>query len=195
MLKELLSKYNIVLASASPRRQQIFKELGLDFEIRKQSVPEKYPKHLKGKEIPIFLAELKASELTKNLGPDELLITSDTIVWYEGKTLGKPRNNMDAHNMLRDLSGNWHEVITAVCFTTKQKRCTIHDSTSVKFKELSEMELNYYIENYQPYDKAGAYGIQDWLGHIAIEEIRGSYTNVMGLPTHLVYKTLMAMVC
>ncbi len=190
MFREKLHGFTIILASGSPRRQQFFKELGLDFEVRLKPVEEIYPPNLKGGQIPDYLAELKASVFDGSLGPNEILITSDTVVWHDGQSLAKPADEDEALSMLKALSGDWHEVITSICFTTPQSRKTVHQVTQVKFKTLSEEEIRFYIEQYRPFDKAGAYGIQEWLGHIGIEEIRGSYTNVMGLPTHLLYKTL-----
>lgn len=198
MIKNPLSKklkgYKIILASGSPRRKKFFEELGIDFEIRVKSVDEKYPESLKGKEISDYLAKLKASAFNGQLRENEILITSDTVVWHNDESLAKAANIKEAAHMLKKLSGNWHSVITSVCFTTKATQLVESSVTEVKFNELSHSEINYYIETYEPFDKAGAYGIQEWLGSIAIEEIKGSYNNVVGLPTHLVYKTLMDMV-
>ncbi|MGY8915796.1 MAG: Maf-like protein [Flavobacteriales bacterium] len=193
MLKEHLKKFQIILASGSPRRQQFFRELGLDFEIRLKPVEEIYPDQLKGAEISDYLAELKANPFKKELEEHEILITSDTVVWHNGISLAKPRDAQEAYSMIKTLSDDWHEVITSVCFTTSTLQKTKHHSTKVKFKPFSDDEIWYYIENYKPYDKAGGYGIQEWLGLIGIEQIEGSYANVVGLPTHIVYKTLMDM--
>lgn len=190
MLQEKLKGYLLILASGSPRRQQFFKELGLDFEIRLKPVEEKYPTQLKGSEIPDYLAELKAAAFIGELKPNEILITSDTVVWHNEKSLAKPANSIEAFTMLKTLSGDWHEVITSVCFTTTSKQRIVTEITRVKFKELTDEEIQFYVNTYKPCDKAGGYGIQDWIGLIAIEEIKGSYTNVVGLPTHLVYKVL-----
>ncbi len=190
MLKEKLKKYHIILASASPRRQQFFKDLELDFEIRIIPVEEKYATALVSNEITDYLSQLKAS-VYRDLQPNDLLITSDTIVWHDDKALGKPANNEEAFAMLKILSGTTHKVITSVCFTTLKDQVTIHDTTTVWFYELTDNEINYYINNHNTLDKAGAYGIQDWIGAIGVEKIEGSYNNVMGFPTHLVYKTLM----
>ncbi len=190
MLKEKLKDYRILLASGSPRRQQFFKELNLDYEIELIPVEEKYPATLVSNEITNFLAQLKASVYT-DLQPNDLLITSDTIVWHDDKALGKPANIKEAFEMLKILSGTTHKVITSVCFTTLKEQVTIHDTTTVWFKKLTDEEINYYIKNHNTLDKAGAYGIQDWIGAIGVEKIEGSYNNVMGLPSHLVYKTLM----
>ncbi len=195
MLRNTLKPYKIILASSSPRRQQFFREMGLEFEIRPKSVEEAYPSRLMGKEISDFLAELKSTAFDGNLQPNEILITADTVVWYDNKSLAKAHNLEEAFQMLKELSGDWHEVITSVCFTTTLTKRTVNQVTRVKFKSLTDEEIYYYINQFKPLDKAGAYGIQDWIGLIGIEEIQGSYTNVVGLPTHLVYKTLTEMVC
>jgi septum formation protein len=194
MLKEKLKDYHIILASSSPRRQQLFKEMGLDFEVRLKSVEEVYPQGLKAADISDYLSILKAEAFKSELTPNELLITSDTVVWHQGESLAKANTALQAEIMLQKLSGSWHQVITSVCFTTTNKQLVQHSITAVKFKKLSEEEIQFYIEKYKPFDKAGAYGIQEWLGLIGIEEIKGSYTNVVGLPTQLVYKTLLNMV-
>lgn len=194
MLQNILKDYKIILASGSPRRHQFFKELQLDFEVRLKSVDEIYPNELTGGEISDYLAELKATAFEGTLKEKEILITSDTVVWYNNESLAKPAHKDEAYSMLKKLSNAKHEVITSVCFTTQKHQRTINFSTQVTFKNLSDEEIWFYIDNYKPYDKAGAYGIQDWLGLIAITKIKGSYPNVMGLPTHLVYKTLIDMV-
>jgi len=189
MLKEKLTSYKIILASASPRRQEFFKDLNLDFEIEVRKVEENYPDDLKGAQITDFLSQLKASAF-KNLSENEILITSDTIVWHKNKALGKPKDFEDAKKILEGLSGDTHEVISSVTFTSAQFQKTVHDTTKVWFKTLSEDEIEHYINTYKPYDKAGAYGIQEWIGYIGVEKIEGCYFNVMGLPVRLVYKTL-----
>lgn len=194
MLKEKLKDYHVILASGSPRRQQFFKELGLDFEVRLKPVEEVYSEKLKGKEISDYLAKLKASVFKDDLLPNEILITSDTVVWHQGESLAKAKTKVEAISMLNKLSGDWHEVVTSVCFTTTRKQIVENRTTKVKFNHLTDAEILYYINQYKPYDKAGAYGIQEWIGLMAIEEIKGSYTNVVGLPTELVYKTLTTMV-
>ncbi|MDT7830106.1 Maf-like protein [Pricia sp. S334] len=194
MLPEKLKNYNIILASGSPRRQQFFRELGLDFEIRLKPVEEVYPKKLRGSAISDYLAELKASAFEGSLASDEILITSDTVVWHNHKSLAKAKDAEEAHSMLKTLSGDWHEVITSVCFTTRTGQKTVNHSTKVKFRVLSEEEIRFYVKNYRPFDKAGAYGIQEWIGLIGIEKIEGSYFNVVGLPTHLVYESLLEIV-
>lgn len=194
MLKDYLNEFTIILASGSPRRQQFFKEMGLSFEVRLKSVDEVYPLNLKGAEISDYLAKLKAEVFKKELNSKDILITSDTVVWYKNESLAKAANAIEAEDMLRKLSGNWHQVITSVCFTTINQQTVLNSITDVKFKDLTNEEIKYYIKNFKPYDKAGAYGIQEWIGLIGIEEIKGSYTNVVGLPTQLVYKTLINMV-
>lgn len=190
MLKEKLKNYNVILASGSPRRQQFFKDLDINFTIQLKEVEEIYPKELKGSEITDFLANLKASAFT-NLSENDLLITSDTIVWLDNKALGKPKNYEEAFKMLHNLSGKKHEVITSISIKKKHFHKIINDITTVFFKELTDEEINYYIKNYKPFDKAGAYGIQEWIGFIAIQKIQGSYFNVVGLPVHKLYKELM----
>ncbi|PKB00265.1 septum formation protein [Flavobacteriaceae bacterium MAR_2009_75] len=194
MLNNKLNGYTLILGSGSPRRQQYLKEMGLKFEIRLKSVEEVYPKNLKAGEISDFLAILKASAFKDSLVPKEILITSDTVVWHNGKSLAKAADEQEAYDMLRTMSNDWHEVVTSVSFTTVNDQRIVRQTTQVKFKELSEEEIKYYITNFQPFDKAGAYGIQEWIGLIGIEEIRGSYPNVVGLPTQLVYSTLLEMV-
>ncbi|RIA09420.1 septum formation protein [Flavobacteriaceae bacterium MAR_2010_72] len=194
MLNDSLSNYQIILASGSPRRQQFFKDLGLDFVVRLKPVKEEYPQRLRHFEISDYLAQLKALPFKETLNENDILITSDTIVWHENKALGKPRDASEAFEMIKSMSGKIHEVITSVCFTTIKLQKTVNATTKVKFKDLTKEEIEYYISNYQPFDKAGAYGIQEWIGQIGITSIEGSYFNVMGLPTHLVYKTLNHMV-
>lgn len=189
MLQNKLKNYNIILASGSPRRQAFFKELDLDFTIQVKEVEEVYSSSLKHSEITDYLSILKAS-VFNDLKENDILITSDTIVWKDEKALGKPKDIEDAKQMLRSLSGQMHEVITSVCFTSKEFQITVNDVTKVWFKTLSEEEIDYYLKNYKPFDKAGSYGIQEWIGYIGIEKIEGCYFNVMGLPTRLVYKTL-----
>ncbi|MBK5214187.1 MAG: septum formation protein Maf [Flavobacteriaceae bacterium] len=189
MLKEKLKNHNIILASGSPRRQAFFKELDLDFTIQIKEVEELYSSNLKHSEITDYLSQLKASVFV-DLKQNDILITSDTIVWKDEKAIGKPKDFEEAKQMLRDLSGKMHEVITSVCFTSKEFQKTVNDVTKVWFKTLSEEEIDYYLKTYKPFDKAGSYGIQEWIGYIGIEKIEGCYFNVMGLPTRLVYKML-----
>jgi septum formation protein len=189
MLKEKLQHKNIILASGSPRRQQFFKDLDLNFTIDVKEVEEIFPDDLQAEEITTFLAVLKSS-VFKNLQENDILITSDTIVWHEGKALGKPKDYNDAFAMLQSLSGKTHQVITSVCFKTKNTIDTISENTKVTFNTLTNEQISYYLDNYKPFDKAGSYGIQEWIGLIAIAKIEGSYTNVVGLPTDAVYKKL-----
>lgn len=190
MLRNKLKKYILILASGSPRRQQFFKDLDLDFEIRLKEIEEIYPPELKAHEITNYLAELKASAYEGELNPNEILITSDTIVWHNDKALGKPKDEQDAFEILKSLSNSTHEVITSVCFKTNEKVEILHEITKVTFNELSEESIRYYLENYKPYDKAGSYGIQEWIGFIGVSKIEGSYANVMGMPTDKVYEYL-----
>lgn len=190
MLGERLKDYKIILASGSARRQEFFRQLGLNFEVRLKEVVETYPTSLKGAEITAYLAKLKADVFLKELKPDELLITSDTLVWHRNKALGKPGGQAEAFAMIKSMSDQWHEVITSVCLSTLDTQRTESQTTKVKFRALKDEEIDYYVAKYQPFDKAGAYGIQEWIGLVAIEEIQGSYTNVVGLPTHLLYKML-----
>lgn len=190
MLKEKLKNYNLILASGSPRRQDFFRLLDLDFSIDVREVDEVYPtQSLKKQQVTDYLAQLKAS-VFENIEANDILITSDTIVWKNGAAIGKPTNKEEATAILKGLSAEMHEVFTSVSFTSKHFQKTINDSTKVWFKTLTDEEIEYYLTHYQPYDKAGSYGIQDWLGYIGIERIEGCFFNVMGLPTRLVYKTL-----
>lgn len=191
MLKEKLKDHHIILASGSPRRQSFFEEMGIPFEIRLKPVKEVYPPQLKRAEITDFLAELKAEAFKEELGPSDILVTSDTIVWHKGAALGKPDDPAQAMEMLRSLSDSTHEVITSVCFSTSEKRKTVNCTTKVRFCKLSKEEISYYIHEFRPFDKAGAYGIQEWIGLVGIDHIEGSYFNVVGLPTHLVYEALL----
>jgi septum formation protein len=186
----MLKDYKIILASGSPRRQQFFKDFDLQFEIRLKEIEEIYPDNLKAEEITNYLAELKAKAFEGELADNEILITSDTLVWLNGKALGKPKDYDDAFQILKSLSNQTHEVITSVCFKTFTKTETIFEITKVSFRELSDDSIRYYLDNYKPFDKAGAYGIQEWIGLIGIHKIEGSYTNVVGLPTEKVYTYL-----
>lgn len=190
MLRDKLKQYKLILASGSPRRQQFFKDLELDFEIRLKEVEEIYPPNLKREEITNFLAELKAAAFEGDLQENEILITSDTIVWHNNKALGKPTDKQDAVVILKSLSNATHEVITSVCFKTNSKTHLLYEVTKVTFNELSDEAINYYIDNYKPFDKAGAYGIQEWIGFIGVSKIEGSYANVMGMPVDKVYDYL-----
>ena len=190
MFNPKLIPYKIILASGSPRRQQFLRDLNLDFEIRIKEIEEVFPPDLKAEAITNYLAELKASAFEGELKENEILITSDTLVWHNGKALGKPTDYEDAFQILKSLSNATHEVITSVCFKTNSKTDTIFEVTRVTFNELSEAQIHYYIENYKPFDKAGAYGIQEWIGFIGVSKIEGSYANVMGLPVDKVFQYL-----
>jgi len=189
MLQHLLQDHEIILASGSPRRQQFFQELQIPVTIDIRSIDEVFPEELKAEEITDFLARLKASAF-KNLEDHQILITSDTIVYLEGKALGKPKDHEHAVEMLQMLSGKEHDVITSVCFTYKGQQEIINYTTRVSFARLTMEEIQFYVTNFKPFDKAGGYAIQEWIGLIGIESISGSYFNVVGLPTNLVYKTL-----
>lgn len=191
MLNEKFKNHRIILASGSPRRQQFLKELDVDFEIQLKDIEEIYPEHLQAEEITNFLAKLKASAFENDLQQNDILITSDTIVWLNNKALGKPKDYDDAFEMITEMSGKIHKVITSVCIKTTEKEVVFYDETLVTFANLSSDEIKYYLNNYKPFDKAGSYGIQEWIGLVAIEKIEGSYANVVGLPTHKVYQELM----
>ncbi|WP_339839018.1 Maf-like protein [uncultured Flavobacterium sp.] len=189
-MDNFLPNKKIILASGSPRRQQYCKELGLAFSIQLKEVEEIYPDHLKHHEITDFLAELKANAFKNELAENEILITSDTIVWHENKALGKPKDYEEAFEMIDSICGKTHEVITSVCIKTSLKSEVFHSITKVTFVNLSKEEIDYYIANYKPFDKAGAYGIQEWIGLIGISKIEGSYPNVVGLPVDKLYAKL-----
>ena len=191
MLKEKLKNHKIILASGSPRRQQFFKDLDLDFEIRLKEIDEIYPDHLKAHEITDFLALLKANAFEGELNENEILVTSDTIVWHHNNAMGKPKDYDDAFQILKMLSNETHEVITSVCFKTSKNNTVFHEITKVTFSTLSDESIHYYLKNYQPFDKAGAYGIQEWIGFIGVSKIEGSYANVMGMPTDKVFNYLL----
>ena len=183
------SNYDIILASNSPRRQQFLKDIGLDFRIKTHSVEEIYPEELKAAEISDYLVKLKA-EPFKSLTEKQLVITADTIVWHNNQCLGKPKDRAEAVQMLQQLSEEAHQVVTSVAFTQAHQQKVIHQVSTVYFKALTATEIDYYIDNYQPFDKAGAYGIQEWIGTVGIVKIEGSYTNIVGLPVAQVLATL-----
>ncbi len=191
MLTNKLKNYQLLLASKSPRRQQFLKDLGLSFTTVSIDVEENYPKYLHGNEITSFLAKLKADAYENELKPNEILITADTIVRASGKILGKPKDADDAKKILQLLSNNQHEVITSICIRTLQKTKIINDTTTVYFKKLTDEEIDFYIQNFNPFDKAGAYGIQEWIGYIGVKKIEGSFYTVMGFPVHKFYKEMM----
>ena len=188
---ENLKKYNVILASNSPRRKELLAGLGVQYEIRTlPDVDESYPDTLQGADIPLYIAREKADAYRSMLHAGELMITADTIVWLEGKVLGKPQDREDALHMLRAMSGKTHEVFTGVCLTTTQRQHTFSARTEVRFSTLSEEEITYYVDHFHPMDKAGAYGVQEWIGYIGVEYISGSYYNIMGLPVQRLYREL-----
>lgn len=191
MILDNLNKYKIILASNSPRRKELMSGLGVEYVVRTlPDVDESYPNTLTGENIPAYIAQEKAAAYQAMMQPDELLITADTIVWLEGKVYGKPANKEEARQMLRDLSGKSHQVITGVCLTTTEWQKSFTATTEVRFAFLAEEEINFYVEKYMPLDKAGAYGVQEWIGFIGVESISGSYFNVMGLPIQKLYGEL-----
>ena len=186
-----LKKYKVILASNSPRRKELLAGLGVDYEVRTlPDVDESYPDTLQGADIPLYIAKEKADAYRDMLQLGELMITADTIVWLDGKVLGKPKDREDALCMLRAMSGRTHEVFTGVCITTTEWQRCFAAQTEVRFSKLSEEEITYYIDKFQPMDKAGAYGVQEWIGFIGVENISGSYYNIMGLPVQRLYKEL-----
>ena len=191
MLKKKLSNYEIILASQSPRRINFFNELNIKFKSIKLDFDESYPNNLVAEQITDFIANKKANYYSDLLNKNTVVITSDTIVWLNGKAIGKPKNNENAKEILQTLSGKTHKVITSFCIKTLESKKSVNDTTEVTFKHLTEKEIDFYINNNKVLDKAGAYGIQDWIGYIGITNINGTYNNVMGLPTHLLYKELM----
>ena len=187
-----LAKYKVILASGSPRRRELMAGLGVNYEVRiLPDVDESYPDTLQGEEIPLYIAKEKADAYIPMMQPDELIITADTIVWLDGKVLGKPRDREDALQMLRTMSGRTHEVFTGVCITTTDWQRSFTAQTEVRFATLSEDEIIYYVDNFKPMDKAGAYGVQEWIGFIGVENISGSYYNIMGLPVQKLYRELL----
>ena len=190
MLYDLLKNKHLILASASPRRQHFFRELNLDFEIRLKPVNEDYPEDLVKEQITGYLAVKKAAPFIDELQDRDVLITSDTIVWLDRKAIGKPESEADARNMLKRLSGRTHLVITSVAISSKHKQHVFHDTTKVHFGKLNDEEIDFYIKTYKPFDKAGSYGIQEWIGYTGIDRIEGSYFNVMGFPTRKFYLAL-----
>lgn len=189
-----LKEYHIILASNSPRRRELLAGLGLDFEVRTlPSIDESYPDSLEGSHIPLYIARKKAEAYRTYLHKDELMITADTIVWLDRRVLGKPRDEAEAVQMLRDMSGRTHEVYTGVCLTTSARQRSFTVGTRVRFAQLSDEEIQYYISHFHPLDKAGAYGVQEWIGYVGVEYIEGSYYNVMGLPMQRLYQELKLM--
>jgi len=195
MLLEKLKNYEIILASKSPRRQFLLKELGIDFETAEIEIDEKYPGNLLREQIALYLCELKANAFKFiNNNEKTLVITADTIVWFNNQVLNKPKDFDEAVEMLQRLSGEKHQVYTAVCLKTKNKQKSFFACSDVYFRNLTKEEIHWYVENCKPYDKAGAYGAQEWLGYIGIERIEGSYFNVVGLPTQKLFDELMKFV-
>lgn len=186
-----IKKYNIVLASNSPRRKELLQRMGLNFKVRTLfGIDESYPDSLRGEDIVRYISRSKANAYRSSMAPDELLITADTIVYIDGKVLGKPQSPENAKEMLRTLSGKIHQVITGVTILTANRTEDFGVTSQVKFAELTDDEINFYVDNYLPFDKAGAYGIQEWIGIVAVEEIKGSYFNVVGLPVQRLYQKL-----
>lgn len=185
-----MKTYKLILASASPRRHQLMRDAGFQFEVRLKHTEEIWPADLEATAVPEYLACLKADAFRGELRPGELLITADTVVCLGSRILGKPDGREDAIRMLRELSGNAHTVVTGVCLTTADRRKTFSAYTDVYFKPLSDEEITYYVDHYRPFDKAGAYGIQEWIGCIGICRIDGSFYNVMGLPVQQLYEAL-----
>ena len=188
---ENLKKYKVVLASNSPRRKELLAGLELDYQVNTlPNIDESYPKGLDGMEIPAYIARSKAEAYRKQMNDDELIITADTIVWLNGSVMGKPKDKADACHMLHTLSGKTHQVITGVCLTTVDKQITFSTVTDVTFASLTDEEIIHYVEHYLPMDKAGSYGIQEWIGFIGVERISGSYFNVVGMPIQRLYTEL-----
>lgn len=185
-----LKHKKVILASGSPRRYELLTQLGIPFKVKVKEVKEMYPAHLQAKEITNYLATLKANAFTNELEKDEILLTADTIVWHKKRALEKPKTKEEAFKMLRELSGKTHRVITSVCIKSTEKQVVFSEVTKVTFKKLLDEEIHFYINKYQPFDKAGSYGIQEWIGYIGITKIKGSYFNVMGLPTQKLYSAL-----
>ena len=186
-----LKKYKIILASASPRRRELLGGVDLDFEVRVlPDIDESFPESLQGGEIPLHISRKKADAYRAVMGDDELVITADTIVWLDGVALGKPVDEADARRMIRDMSGKTHSVFTGVTITTKEVQRSFVAQSDVTFASLTDEEIEYYVAKYRPMDKAGAYGVQEWIGYIGITNINGSYFNVMGLPVQRLYNEL-----
>jgi septum formation protein len=190
MIADQFKDYKLILASRSPRRQQLLLELGFKFDVVVREYNEIYPEDLNGEEIARYVAHNKAASFINEISDNQIVIAADTIVWCNDQVLGKPVNHADAIRILREISGNTHEVITGVSLLSRTKELTFTESTKVTFEALNPDEINYYIDNYKPYDKAGAYGIQEWIGIIACSHIDGSYFNVVGLPVQRLYKEL-----
>ncbi len=188
---ENLNKYKIVLASNSPRRKELLQRMGINFKVRTlYGIDESYPESLKGEDIVCYISRSKANAYRSSMASDELLITADTIVYVAGEVMGKPKSAEQAKEMLHKLSGKTHQVITGVTIVTAERTENFGVTSRVKFAEITDEEINFYVDNYLPFDKAGAYGIQEWIGIVAVEEIQGSYFNVVGLPVQRLYQKL-----
>lgn len=185
-----MQKQKIILGSGSPRRKEILQLAGIEFEVLKSDIEEVFPDSLEKEEIPQYLAKLKADDLKSRLKKEQILLTADTLVFCDNEALGKPKDRLEAINFLKKLSGKSHEVIGGYCLTSSGKQVCFTDTTKVYFKQLSEQEVKHYVDTYKPYDKAGAYAIQEWIGLIGITKIEGSYFNVVGLAMHKVYEQL-----
>ena len=187
----MFENYHIILASNSPRRRELLKGLELDFEIKViPELDESYPETLKGEEIPLFLAKKKGKAYTSYLQDNTMIITADTIVWLENEVLGKPESREDAIRMLQIMSGKTHQVFTGVCIKTAKKEVVFSVASDVRFASLTYEEILFYVDKYKPYDKAGSYGVQEWIGYIGVEHINGSFYNIMGLPVQRLYREL-----
>ena len=190
-IRLVMKDWHIILASNSPRRRELLRGLDLDFEVKVlPDIEEDYPADLPTEQIPLYIASEKAAAYKSMMAESDLIITADTVVVLGYEVLGKPKDLDDARRMLRELSGRTHQVITGVCLMTQQKTSSFAVTTDVSFKELTDEEINYYVDTYQPLDKAGAYGIQEWIGYIGVTGLQGSYFNVMGLPVQRIYKEL-----
>jgi septum formation protein len=191
MKQEILRHYNLLLGSKSPRRQELLRALGLHYSLEEIEVDEVYPAHLQGADIARYLCELKADAFdTDRLPVDSILVTADTIVWLDGKYIGKPKGKTEAIEMLKQLSGKQHSVYTGICLKSSTRKVVFHAHTLVQFRNLGQDEIEYYVTHHKPFDKAGSYGIQDWIGYIGITGIEGCYYNVMGFPVQMFYQEL-----
>lgn len=190
-----LRKHNLILASQSPRRQSLMNGMDLNYEIKVKRIKEEYPADLHYEKVPEYLAQQKAKACNlEKLRKHDIYITADTIVVLDGEIIGKPKNKTQAKKYLKSLSGKMHKVITGVCLTSLEKQVSFSSISDVYFKKLNSEDIDYYIDEYQPFDKAGSYGIQEWIGYIGIEKIEGSFYNVMGLPTQLLYEELLSFI-
>lgn len=187
----MLEKYHVILASNSPRRKELLSGLEIDFEVKTiKGLEENYPSTLREGEIPLYLARQKASAYDALIVDNEMIITADTIVWLEGEVMGKPKSREDAIEMIGKLSGHTHQVYTGVCVKTREKEVSFVDCADVTFTTLTREEIEFYVDKYKPFDKAGSYGVQEWIGYVAVERIQGSFYNIMGLPVQKLYQHL-----